>query len=160
MGVAAGIAADSFVRMEGVRKSFGDLLVLDGIDLERRLGRGSRDHRRKRERQVDASPLREPPGADRRRPHLSGRARDHGPRRRRLGDRQRIGIVFQQFNLFPHLRVIDNLTLAARRIRSAAARAEERAHELLERVGLEEKAHSTRISFRAGSSSGSRSRGR
>ena len=31
--------------------------------------------------------------------------------------RQRIGIVFQQFNLFPHLTAIDNLTLAARRIR-------------------------------------------
>ncbi len=31
--------------------------------------------------------------------------------------RQRIGIVFQQFNLFPHLTVIDNVTLAARRIR-------------------------------------------
>ena len=31
--------------------------------------------------------------------------------------RQRIGIVFQQFNLFPHLRVMDNLTLAARRIK-------------------------------------------
>ena len=30
--------------------------------------------------------------------------------------RQRIGIVFQQFNLFPHLKVIDNLTLAARRV--------------------------------------------
>ena len=55
--------------------------------------------------------------------------------------RQRIGIVFQQFNLFPHLKVIDNLTLAARRIRKVPkARAEERAHELLARVGLEEKA--------------------
>src|SRR5947209_15555888 len=33
--------------------------------------------------------------------------------------RQKIGIVFQQFNLFPHLRVIDNLTLAARRDRKS-----------------------------------------
>ena len=31
--------------------------------------------------------------------------------------RQRIGMVFQQFNLFPHLTVLDNVTLAARRIR-------------------------------------------
>ena len=55
--------------------------------------------------------------------------------------RQRIGIVFQQFNLFPHLKVIDNLTLAARRIRKVPkAQAEERALELLRRVGLEEKA--------------------
>jgi ABC-type polar amino acid transport system ATPase subunit len=55
--------------------------------------------------------------------------------------RQRIGIVFQQFNLFPHLKVIDNLTLAARRVRKVPkAKAEERALELLRRVGLEEKA--------------------
>ena len=57
--------------------------------------------------------------------------------------RQRIGIVFQQFNLFPHLRAIDNLTLAARRIKKMNRReADERAHELLARVGLEEKARS------------------
>ena len=55
--------------------------------------------------------------------------------------RQRIGIVFQQFNLFPHLKVIDNLTLASRRIRKVPrAQAEARALELLARVGLEEKA--------------------
>ena len=55
--------------------------------------------------------------------------------------RQRIGMVFQQFNLFPHLRVIDNLTIAARRIRKVPrAQAEARAHELLARVGLAEKA--------------------
>ena len=55
--------------------------------------------------------------------------------------RQRIGIVFQQFNLFPHLTVIDNLTLAARRIRKLPrAEAELRARELLDVVGLPEKA--------------------
>jgi polar amino acid transport system ATP-binding protein len=55
--------------------------------------------------------------------------------------RQRIGIVFQQFNLFPHLKVIDNLTLAARRIRKVPkAEAEARAVDLLRRVGVEEKA--------------------
>jgi polar amino acid transport system ATP-binding protein len=56
--------------------------------------------------------------------------------------RQRIGIVFQQFNLFPHLKAIDNLTLAARRIRKLPrGMAEARARELLARVGLSEKAH-------------------
>ena len=76
--------------------------------------------------------------------------------------RQRIGIVFQQFNLFPHLRVMDNVTLAARRIRKMPrAEAEARARELLARVGLEEKAGAaTRTSSPAASSSGSRSRGR
>jgi polar amino acid transport system ATP-binding protein len=51
--------------------------------------------------------------------------------------------VFQQFNLFPHLRVIDNLTLAARRIKKMPrAEAEQRAEELLARVGLEDKRRS------------------
>jgi polar amino acid transport system ATP-binding protein len=55
--------------------------------------------------------------------------------------RQRIGIVFQQFNLFPHLTAIDNLTLAARRIRKMPrSEAERRARELLASVGLQEKA--------------------
>jgi len=57
------------------------------------------------------------------------------------GVRQRIGMVFQQFNLFPHLTVMDNLTLATRRIRKRPkAEAEERGLELLARVGLSEKA--------------------
>ena len=55
--------------------------------------------------------------------------------------RQQIGMVFQQFNLFPHLTVLDNLTLAARRIRKLSRNeAEARAHILLAQVGLEEKA--------------------
>jgi polar amino acid transport system ATP-binding protein len=55
--------------------------------------------------------------------------------------RQQIGIVFQAFNLFPHLKVMDNLTLAVRRIRHQSRReAEERAKELLDVVGLGEKA--------------------
>jgi polar amino acid transport system ATP-binding protein len=75
--------------------------------------------------------------------------------------RQRIGIVFQQFNLFPHLTVMQNLTLAARRIRKLPrAEAESRARELLEVVGLPEKASQHPTSSRAGSSSASRSPGR
>ena len=69
-------------------------------------------------------------------------------------------MVFQQFNLFPHLRVIDNVTLAARRIRKDARRSGGAGDELLGRVGLEEKARRIRSSSRAASSSGSRSRGR
>jgi polar amino acid transport system ATP-binding protein len=50
-------------------------------------------------------------------------------------------MVFQQFNLFPHLTVMDNLTLAARRIRKRSrADAEGRARVLLGEVGLSEKA--------------------
>ena len=55
--------------------------------------------------------------------------------------RARIGVVFQHFNLFPHLRVIDNVTLAARRVHGvSAAAARTRATELLEGLGLGTKA--------------------
>jgi ABC-type polar amino acid transport system ATPase subunit len=54
--------------------------------------------------------------------------------------RARIGMVFQAFHLFPHLCVLDNLTLAPSRVRGVARRdAEARAAELLARVGLESK---------------------
>jgi ABC-type ATPase involved in cell division len=53
-----------------------------------------------------------------------------------------VGMVFQQFNLFPHLTVLDNITLAPRRVRRFdRAAAEARAFELLERVGLRDHAH-------------------
>ncbi len=57
------------------------------------------------------------------------------------GVRRQIGIVFQGFNLFPHMRVLDNVTLGPRKaLRLPAAEAEARAMELLRRIGLEEKA--------------------
>jgi general L-amino acid transport system ATP-binding protein len=55
--------------------------------------------------------------------------------------RSRIGMVFQQFNLFPHLSVIDNITLAPRQVRrEPKGAAEEEAMRLLERVGIPEQA--------------------
>ena len=55
--------------------------------------------------------------------------------------RTRIGIVFQSFNLFPHRRVIDNITLAPRKVHKIPrAQAEEEAFALLDRVGLRDKA--------------------
>jgi polar amino acid transport system ATP-binding protein len=55
--------------------------------------------------------------------------------------RRRIGIVFQAFNLFPHMRVLDNVTLGPRRaLHQSRAEAEARATSLLERFGLAEKA--------------------
>jgi polar amino acid transport system ATP-binding protein len=55
--------------------------------------------------------------------------------------RTRIGIVFQAYNLFPHLRVIDNVTLAPRKVyKTSRAQAEEEALALLDRVGLRNKA--------------------
>jgi ABC-type polar amino acid transport system ATPase subunit len=129
------------VRLEGVRKSFGDLVVLDGIDLEVSPG--------------EVLVVIGPSGSGKStllrcvnllEPVDSGQIFLEGEEIARKGTdvsavRQRVGIVFQQFNLFPHLRVMDNLTLAARRVRKLPkATAEASANELLARVGLEEKA--------------------
>ena len=131
------------VRLEGVTKSFGDNVVLDSVDLT-----------------VSAAEtlvIIGPSGSGKStllrcinllEPIDSGRIFFNGEEIARKGVkvhtiRQRIGIVFQQFNLFPHLRAIDNLTLAARRVGKIPAKeAELRAHELLKRVGLEDKARS------------------
>lgn len=56
--------------------------------------------------------------------------------------RAEVGMVFQQFNLFPHKTVLENLTLAQCRVRRRGKKeAEERAHMLLRKVGIQEKAH-------------------
>ncbi len=129
------------VRLEGVHKSFGDNEVLRGIDLEVRAG--------------EVLTVIGPSGSGKStllrcvnllEPLNAGRIFLEGEEITRKGAdvsavRQRIGMVFQQFNLFPHLTVMDNLTLAARRIRKRPrSDAESRARKLLERVGLEEKA--------------------
>ena len=55
--------------------------------------------------------------------------------------RENIGMVFQHFNLFPHLTILDNITLAPVELKKATkVQAKERALELLKRVGLQDKA--------------------
>jgi ABC-type polar amino acid transport system ATPase subunit len=129
------------VRLDGVHKSFGDNEVLRGIDLEVRQG--------------EVLTIIGPSGSGKStllrcvnllEPLNAGRIFFEGEEITRKGadlaaTRQRIGMVFQQFNLFPHLTVMNNLTLAARRIRRQSRdEAETRARTLLERVGLAEKA--------------------
>jgi ABC-type polar amino acid transport system ATPase subunit len=138
---APAATTEPVVRLEAVHKSFGDNEVLRGIDLEVHAG--------------EVLTIVGPSGSGKStllrcvnllEPLNAGRIFLEGEEITRKGAdvsavRQRIGMVFQQFNLFPHLTVMDNLTLAARRIRKRPrAEAELRARQLLARVGLEEKA--------------------
>ena len=140
---ASPTATTPVVRLEDVHKSFGDNVVLDGIDLTVNVG--------------EALVIIGPSGSGKStllrcvnllEPVDSGRIFFEGEEITGKGVkvpavRQRIGIVFQQFNLFPHLRAIDNLTLAARRVGKVPHKeAEQRARELLELVGLTEKERS------------------
>ena len=134
-------AGSPLIRAQELRKSFGDNLVLNGIDLDVGVG--------------EVLVVIGPSGSGKStllrclnllEPLDSGRIFLEGVEITRKGVdvsavRTRIGIVFQQFNLFPHLKVIDNLTIAVRRVRKMPrALAEKRALELLGRVGLAEKA--------------------
>jgi polar amino acid transport system ATP-binding protein len=133
-------ANEQALRLEGVRKSFGHVEVLKGIDLE--VGEhevvcligASGSGKSTLLRCVN---LLEPVDA--------GRIVIQGeeitaPRVRVNEIRRRIGIVFQAFNLFPHMSVLGNVTLAPRRVLGLSkGEAEEQATELLGRFGLADK---------------------
>ncbi|NSC25135.1 amino acid ABC transporter ATP-binding protein [Streptomyces albus subsp. chlorinus] len=131
------------IEIEGLRKSFGALEVLRGIDITVRRGEvvcvigPSGSGKSTLLRCVNL--LEEP---------TSGRVRVAGTE---VTDpevdidrvRRRIGMVFQAFNLFPHLTALGNLTIAQRRVLGRGkAEAEEVARRNLRRVGLTEKADS------------------
>jgi polar amino acid transport system ATP-binding protein len=126
--------------IEDLWKSFGDLDVLRGIDLEVRehevvcvIGASGSG----KSTLLRCINLTEPIDAGR--IVVSGEeitAPDVDVDRIRRG----IGIVFQAYNLFPHMSVLDNVTLAPRRVlRLPRVDAEARANELLARFGLDEK---------------------
>ncbi len=129
------------VQLRNVRKSFGDNVVLDDIDLE--IGTG------------EAIVIAGPSGSgkstmlrcingleevDSGSVLFDGEPVDPGSKT--IGRmRADIGMVFQQFNLFPHKTVIQNITLAPVKVKGVEpAAAEARARELLETVGIPEKA--------------------
>jgi len=135
------MGGDHLVELRQVRKSFGDNLVLDNIDLS--LDRG--------EAIVVAGPsgsgkstlLRCINGLE---TVDSGDIRFDGQAMSQAGKgihrlRAEIGMVFQQFNLFPHKTVLQNIVLAPVEVKGVEpGQARERAEQLLERVGIPEKA--------------------
>ena len=65
--------------------------------------------------------------------------------------RQKMGMVFQHFNLFPHKTILDNMTLAPIEVKKVpAAQAKEKAIQLLERVGLADRAEAYPIQLSGG----------
>jgi ABC-type polar amino acid transport system ATPase subunit len=143
------MTAETVIQVEGLRKSFGGLEVLKGVDLE--ISRG------------EVITVLGPSGCGKstmlrcinllERP-TSGRVLFHGKNILDSGFnvteyRRRIGMVFQHFNVFPHLTVLDNVTVAP--VTNKMMRreeAEKKARGLLARVGLEDKCaeYPTRLS--------------
>ncbi|WP_137895020.1 amino acid ABC transporter ATP-binding protein [Ramlibacter sp. 2FC] len=71
---------------------------------------------------------------------VDGQALRHDDPKAMRALRQRVGMIFQSFNLFPHLTVGQNIMLAPKLVKGSDARqAEDQARQLLERVGLAEK---------------------
>jgi ABC-type thiamine transport system ATPase subunit len=128
------------LRLEGVHKSFGALKVLRGVDLE--VGRGAvvcviGPSGSGKSTLLRCINLLEPPDDGRIR--LEGKEITGGEEDLDYV-RRRVGMVFQQFNLFPHKTALENVTLAQRTVldrEGADARAKGEA--LLARVGLSDK---------------------
>jgi ABC-type polar amino acid transport system ATPase subunit len=133
--------AGHVVELERVRKSFGDNLVLADVDLT--IDRGEVIVIVGPSGSGKSTMLRCINGLE---PVDSGEIRFDGRPLDRSGKalsriRQEIGMVFQQFNLFPHKTVLENITIAPIEVKGVPkADAQQRAHALLERVGIAEKA--------------------
>ena len=136
--------AETLLKIEGLKKSFGKLEVLKGISTEIRHGEvvvmigpsgGGKSTFLRCMNLLDA------PTAGR----ILFKDRDivRATEKEKNRVRSEMGMVFQHFNLFPHLTILDNITLAPRLVRGLTrTAAEAKARELLERVGLSDKAAS------------------
>lgn len=136
--------AETLLKIEGLKKSFGKLEVLKGISTEIRHGEvvvmigpsgGGKSTFLRCMNLLDA------PTEGR----ILFKNRDivRATEKEKNRVRSEMGMVFQHFNLFPHLTILDNITLAPRLVRGLTrTAAEAKARELLERVGLSDKAAS------------------
>ena len=133
--------SDALLRVRGLRKAFGDHVVLDGLDLDVApheclvLIGASGSGKSTLLRCVDLLETVDDGVVE-----LEGRDVTD-PRIDVDAVRARMGIVFQAFNLFPHMSVLDNVTLAPRKVHNVPReQAEAKALDMLERVGLRERA--------------------
>ena len=135
---------DYIIETEGVRVNFGDFWALKGVDIKVRRG--------------EIIVILGPSGSgkstyirtlNRLQPHSGGTIKIDGitiDEDTTVADlkyvRSEVGFVFQQFNLFPHLTIMENITLAPMKVKGMSKReAEAKAEELLERVGIPEQAY-------------------
>jgi len=135
---------DIIISARGVKVNFGDFWALKGIDMEVKRG--------------EIIVILGPSGSgkstfirtlNRLQPHSAGEIKVEGmeiSEKTSVGDLKRIradiGFVFQQFNLFPHLTIMENITLAPMKVNNISkSYAEVKAMELLERVGIPEQAY-------------------
>ena len=141
MAASAGVSQTPVLHLDSIRKSFGSTTVLNGISFD--------------VNQHEVVALLGPSGSGKstlmKCVNLLERVDDGqiwlgdtditNPRANQDKIRSRIGVVFQQFNLFPHMSVIKNVTLAALQVHHwDKDRAEARALELLDRIGMRAKA--------------------
>ena len=133
---------NTIIKVSGLKKAFGDIKVLKGIDIDINRGdvvvvigpsgSGKSTFLRCLNR------LEEPTGGS---IYLDG-VDITDPKANINLHRQRMGMVFQQFNLFPHMTILKNMTLAPMKLlKKSKAEARENALALLERVGLQDKAN-------------------
>ena len=135
---------NEIIKTNGVKVNFGDFWALKGIDITVKKG--------------EIIVILGPSGSgkstfirtlNRLQPHSGGTIEVDGitiDEETSIADlkyvRSEVGFVFQQFNLFPHLTIMENITLAPMKVKSMTKRqAEERAMQLLERVGIPEQAY-------------------
>jgi|TARA_B100000287_G_scaffold90726_1_gene83074 general L-amino acid transport system ATP-binding protein len=134
---------DYIIETEGVKVNFGDFWALKGVDIKVKRG--------------EIIVILGPSGSgkstyirtlNRLQPHSGGTIKIDGitiDEDTTVADlkyvRSEVGFVFQQFNLFPHLTIMENITLAPMKVKGMTKRdAEDKAMELLERVGIPEQA--------------------
>ena len=135
---------NEIIKTKGVKVNFGDFWALKGIDITVRTG--------------EIIVILGPSGSgkstfirtlNRLQPHSGGTIEVDGitiDEETSVSDlkyiRSEVGFVFQQFELFPHLTIMENVTLAPMKVKGMTkSQAEEKAMELLERVGIPEQAY-------------------